>query len=116
MSGGVSGRIGRGRVANSANSFALSMSARVRRMIGIPFLPVRIAQADDPAYLSTLGIDAVQRQIPDDTNRPNTGSRHSTVVHRRHSIVGKESSRRRKPQRDRKVRYLDASLGWIYII
>jgi hypothetical protein len=50
----------------------LSISARVRRTIGIPFLPVRIAQADGPAYLSTLGITAVQRQIPDDTDCPNT--------------------------------------------
>jgi hypothetical protein len=74
MSGGVSGRIaGRVRVANSANSFALSMAARVRRTIGIPFLPVRIAQADDPAYLYTLGIDAVRRQLPGDTDCPNTG-------------------------------------------
>jgi hypothetical protein len=74
MSGDVSGRIaGRVRVANSANSLALSISARVRRTIGIPFLPVRIAQADDPAYLSTLGIDVVQRQLPDDTDCPNTG-------------------------------------------
>jgi hypothetical protein len=52
---------------------ALSMSARVRRTIGIPFLPVRITQADDPAYLSTLGIDAMQRHIPDNTDCPDTG-------------------------------------------
>jgi hypothetical protein len=42
-------------------------------MIGIPFFPVSIPQADDPAYLSTLGIDAVQRNISDDTDCPNTG-------------------------------------------
>src|SRR5580704_7220256 len=69
----ISSSLGRGRPANSANSLALSISARVRRTIGIPFLPVRIAQADDPAYLSTLGIDAVQRQILGDTDCPNTG-------------------------------------------
>jgi hypothetical protein len=41
--------------------------------MGIPFLPVRVEQADDPAYLSTLDIDAMQRHIPDDTDCPNTG-------------------------------------------
>jgi hypothetical protein len=91
------------------------MSARVRRTIGIPFLPVRIAQADDPAYLSTLGIDAVQRQIPGDTDCPNTGlaivPSFIGTVDRRQGILAYEEA-----QRDRKARSLDASLDWIYVI
>ena len=69
----ISSSLGRGRAANLANSLASSISARVRRTIGIPFLPVRIAQADDPAHPAALCIDAMQYQFSDDADGANTG-------------------------------------------
>jgi hypothetical protein len=44
------------------------MSGMVRRTIDMPFSPVCIAQADDPARAATIGINANQHSASDLTN------------------------------------------------
>jgi hypothetical protein len=57
----ISSSLSRGRAAKSANSLALSMSARLRCTIGIPFLPLHIPQADASEHFSAL--DSMQCSI-----------------------------------------------------
>jgi hypothetical protein len=77
----ISASLGRGRAASSFDRLAASMSARLRRTIGIALLSVCITQADNPAHVAALRVDAVQDCMCDHTDRfyPNLATTASII-------------------------------------
>src|ERR1700730_7447063 len=65
----ISCSLGDRRAASSLNNLGLSISARVRRTIGIALLSAGIAQADDPANTTAHGVDAMQYHLLDLADR-----------------------------------------------